>query len=99
MGKLYAKLDYAGYLLRLGRQEYDMPFLNRQDNRMIPNTFEGYSLSYLEDDTTPFQCGAGFVQRMKRRNSDTFVYMSEAAGVPEVKSGADGQRPARAAGW
>ena len=88
LGELYAKLDYAGYLLRLGRQEYDMPFLNRQDNRMIPNTFEGYSLSYLGGDATRFQCGAGFVQRMKKRNSDTFVYMSEAAGVPGAKRGA-----------
>jgi hypothetical protein len=88
LGELYAKLDYAGYLVRLGRQEYDMPFLNRQDNRMIPNTFEGYSLSYLGEDNPRFQYGVGYVQRMKSRNSDTFVYMSEAAGVPGVKRGA-----------
>ena len=50
LGELYAKLDYAGYLLRLGRQEYDMPFLNRQDTRMIPNTFEGYSFRFRGDD-------------------------------------------------
>jgi hypothetical protein len=29
LGELYAKLNYAGYWLKLGRQEYDMPFLNR----------------------------------------------------------------------
>jgi hypothetical protein len=55
---------------------------------MIPNTFEGYSLSFLGDDNSRFQYGIGYAQRMKRRNSDTFVYMSEAAGVPGVKRGA-----------
>jgi hypothetical protein len=88
LGELYAKFNYAGYWLKLGRQEYDMPFLNRQDSRMIPNTFEGYSLSFLGEGNSRFQYGVGYVQRMKRRNSDTFVYMSEAAGVPGVKRGA-----------
>lgn len=87
LGELYAKLNYAGYWLKLGRQEYDMPFLNRNDGRMIPNTFEGYSFSYLGEDNSRFQYGAGYVQRMKRRNSDSFVYMSEAAGVADVKRG------------
>ena len=87
LGELYAKFNYAGYWLKLGRQEYDMPFLNRNDGRMIPNTFEGYSFSYLGEDNSRFQYGAGYVQRMKKRNSDTFVYMSEAAGVADVKRG------------
>jgi len=87
LGELYAKLNYAGYWLKLGRQEYDMPFLNRNDGRMIPNTFEGYSFSYLGEDNSRFQYGAGYVQRMKRRNSDSFVYMSEAAGVADVNRG------------
>jgi hypothetical protein len=88
LGELYAKLNYAGYWLKLGRQEYDMPFLNRQDSRMIPNTFEGYSLSYLGEEGARFQCGAGYVHRMKKRNSDSFIYMSEAAGVFGVERGA-----------
>ena len=87
LGELYAKFNYAGYWLKLGRQEYDMPFLNRNDGRMIPNTFEGYSFSYLGEDKSRFQYGAGYVQRMKKRNSDTFVYMSEAAGVADVTRG------------
>ena len=64
-----------------------MPFLNRNDGRMIPNTFEGYTFSYFGEDNSRFQYGGGYVQRMKRRNSDTFVYMSEAAGVADVKRG------------
>lgn len=88
LGELYAKFNYAGYWLKLGRQEYDMPFLNRNDGRMIPNTFEGYSLSALGNNNPRFQYGGGYVQRMKKRNSDTFVYMSEAAGAPGTKGGA-----------
>ena len=87
LGELYAKFNYAGYWLKLGRQEYDMPFLNRQDSRMIPNTFEGYTFSYFGEENTRFQFGVGYVQRMKKRNSDRFVYMSEAAGVADVKRG------------
>ena len=88
LGELYAKFHYAGHWLKLGRQEYDLPFLNRNDGRMIPNTFEGYSLSALGDDNSRLQYGGGYVQRMKRRNSDTFVYMSEAAGALGTKRGA-----------
>ena len=88
LGELYAKFNYARHELKLGRQEYDLPFLNRQDNRMIPNTFEGYSLGAPAAENPHFQYGLGYVDKMKKRNSDTFIPMSEAAGVPDVTRGA-----------
>jgi hypothetical protein len=82
LGELYAQVNYARHLLKLGRQEYDLPFLNRQDNRMIPNTFEGYHLAAPVAENPHFQYGAGYIHKIKKRNSDTFIPMSEAAGTP-----------------
>jgi len=79
LGELYAQLNAFGHRARLGRQEYNMPFVNRQDNRMIPNTFEGYTLAATEHPK--YQYGGGYVAEMKKRNTDEFVPMSEAAGA------------------
>jgi len=88
LGELFAKLNYAQHELKLGRQEYNFPFVNRQDNRMIPNTFEGYSLERPSAEDTRFQYALGYVDKMKKRNSATFIPMSEAAGVPDIWRGA-----------
>ena len=86
VGEAYAQLNYAKQQVRLGRQEYNQPWVNLQDNRMIPNTFEGYGLSTPLAENPNLQYGLGYVDKMKKRNSDTFVSMSEAAGDA---SGAD----------
>jgi len=70
---------------RLFRQTFDLPFVNKQDNRMIPNTFEAYSLigrSVLKTDFI-----LSHVTRMKTRDSSDFEYMSEVAGVPDTSKG------------
>lgn len=70
---------------RLFRQTFDLPFVNKQDNRMIPNTFEAYSLigrSVLKTDFI-----LSHVTRMKTRDSSDFEYMSEVAGVPNTSKG------------
>jgi len=86
LGKAYAQINYARHQLKLGRQEYELPWVNAQDNRMIPNTFEGYSLTTPRAENPNLQYGLGYVDKMKKRNSDTFISMSEAAGDT---SGAD----------
>jgi hypothetical protein len=70
---------------RLFRQTFDLPFVNKQDNRMIPNTFEAYSLIGRSIGKTDFILS--HISRMKTRDSSDFEYMSEVAGVPNSSEG------------
>jgi hypothetical protein len=69
--------DYA--LLKGGRQRIDEGYLNPQDNRMLPNTFEAVTLSgalgWVRYDL-------GYVWAIKPRDSNDFISMSSQAGVP-----------------
>jgi hypothetical protein len=75
LGIANARLRYAGLELVGYRQYLDLPYVNRLDNRMTPNTFEALTLTKLEGR---FRFGAGYVWKIKRRTSETFVSMSEA---------------------
>jgi hypothetical protein len=51
---------------------------------MTPNTFEGYSFQGAyggKDGTEGLRYGAGYVTKIKDRNSDTFTWMSQDAGA------------------
>lgn len=63
---------------RLYRQTFDLPYVNRQDTRMLPITFEAYSL--FNESLKNSAIGLSHVTKMKRQNADEFIYMSEAAG-------------------
>jgi hypothetical protein len=64
---------FTGY-----RQLVNEPEVNPQDNRMTPNTFEGYTLAGQVGDVKYF---GGYLTKMKKRNSDAFVDMASAAGA------------------
>jgi hypothetical protein len=70
--------------LRLYRQDFEMPYINRQDNRMIPNTHEAYVLRYPGD---AIQWIAGHITKMKQRDSEKFVPMGEVAGAEGNNAG------------
>lgn len=70
---------------RVGRQSFDMPYLGRHDIRMVPNTFEAVAFGNRPGDG--FAYLGGYVDKIKRKNDDEFIPMSEAAGV---ESGNDG---------
>ena len=88
LGQIYGKVKLIGdNYLNLYRYQYDTPFLNSSDNRMIPNRFEGYTLTgtYGGEDGSPgLRYGFGYIDKIKLRDSDEFVSMSEAAGAPQV---------------
>ena len=65
--------------VKLFRQSINVPYVNRQDSRMAPNTFEAYTL--YNKDNNKFQYIVSQVEKMKKRNSDDFVSMTEAAGI------------------
>ena len=70
--------------VKVFRQTLNLPYLNKQDSRMIPNTFEAYS---LKQPYSSLKWGFGYVRKMKKRNSDKFEYMSQAAGFKGTHKG------------
>lgn len=90
LGELYADIRIVEDLnLYVGRKEYDTPFINRNDVRMTPNTFEAITLQgklTFDDENGSIKYGLGYFDTIKERNSDEFVSMAEDAGA-EVDRG------------
>jgi hypothetical protein len=79
LGQAYARLRWREHLATLYRQALDLPYVNGQDSRMTPNTFEGFVATGSEG---PVDYAAGHLLRMKRRNEEGFDSFSKVAGVP-----------------
>ena len=79
LGRAYGELKYAEYTATLYRQYIDTPYVNQQDNRMTPNTFEAYKITGKYDWV---QFSAAYIDAIKPRNANEFVSMSEQAGAP-----------------
>jgi hypothetical protein len=80
LGQAWAALRYEEYALLKGyRQRIDDGYVNPQDNRMVPNTFEAGTLSGKLDW---FQYDLGYVSAIKPRDSNEFIGMSQQAGAP-----------------
>jgi hypothetical protein len=85
LGEAFAALRYKDYVLAKGyRQEVTQGYINREDNRMTPNTFEGLTLG---GKAGPVEYLGGYLWKMKARNSDDFVFMSEQAGAAGSEDG------------
>jgi hypothetical protein len=79
LGEASAELRLTDTLsTKLYRQTFNLPYLNRNDSRMVPNTFEAYTLK--KKPAHGWALLASHVRQMKTRTSDDFVSMSEAAG-------------------
>jgi hypothetical protein len=98
LGEAYADIRIIDDLhLYVGRKEFDTPFINGDDSRMIPNTFEAITLQgrieFGNGGTDPskdgveheggsaLKFGVGYFDRIKPRNLDEFISMAEAAGT------------------
>ncbi|MFI4929268.1 MAG: OprD family outer membrane porin [Burkholderiales bacterium] len=77
LGEAFAAARVFGQTLTGYRQLIDRPYINPQDNRMVPNTFEAYTLSGSANDVS---YTGGYITKFKARQSDSFVWMSNAAG-------------------
>ncbi len=84
LGQAYLEFNWKGLIGRVYRQTLDLPYLNRDDIRMIPNTFEAYAIG-RKNSTFDFM--VGYVDKFKRRNSEDFISMGEAAGVDGSDTG------------
>jgi outer membrane porin, OprD family len=79
-GEAWAALRYKDYAVLKGyRQRIDEGYVNPQDNRMIPNTFEALTLSGTLDWV---RYDVGYLWNIKPRDSNDFISMSRQAGAP-----------------
>ena len=85
LGLAWAQLKASPATATIYRQELHLPFIHANDSRLIPNTFEAYQIEVKPLEFLRF--GLGYVARIKLRNGDTFIPMSEAAGAPQVNRG------------
>jgi hypothetical protein len=85
LGEAWAKLKYEEHVLTGYRQLIDLGYVNPYDGRMAPNTFEG---AMLNGTFGWLDYSAGYLARMKPRNEDEFISMSEAAGAGRTHEGA-----------
>ena len=96
LGQLYAKLRLGGRrYVTLGRREFSTPYVNRQFNRMTPNTFEAIALkgSFTPLRRQKFDYEVGYLSKVKLRNSDTFIPMSQAVPFATEDAGRCWRRP------
>jgi len=84
LGQAYVRATLGEQVITLGQQRYDLPYLNGNDSRMIPNTFEGYS---IDGRWSHGRFVIGYVDEIKPRASDDFIPMSRALGVTDADKG------------
>ena len=63
-----ARMRLLGQEVVLGRQLVKTPYINPQDNRMIPNTVEGVVLTRPTDKAEAFDYGVGYLWGFKARD-------------------------------
>ena len=85
LGQAWAKVKIEPAIVTLFRQALQLPFINGNDSRMIPNTFEAYQLE--AEPWKDLRLNVGYVAGMKPRTSADFEPMSNIAGVPQVNRG------------
>jgi len=78
LGQIYGRVQLGDQEIRGGRQLVDTPLINPQDNRMVPNTFEGATLVSLPDADRLYDYAVGYLWTIKPRDSNDFISMSEA---------------------
>jgi hypothetical protein len=78
LGQIYGRAQIFDQEFRGGRQLVDTPLINPQDNRMVPNTYEGITLVSLPDKDRSYDYAAGYLTQVKQRDSNKFISMSDA---------------------
>ncbi len=85
LGQLYGEFKFTDKIFAaIGAKAYNTPYINANDVRMTPNTFEGatvYGTLGGDQGEPAFRFGGGYISKIKQKNDDEFVPMSEAAGV------------------
>jgi outer membrane porin, OprD family len=84
-GEAWGAVRYKDYAVLKGyRQLVNLGYVNPQDNRMTPNTFEAVTLG---GKASWVEYMVGYLWAIKTRNADDFIDMSAAAGVKRQHDG------------
>jgi len=75
---LYLSYKRSGFQAVLGRQKFNTPFLNEQDNRMRPNIFSGLKLAY---ENTHWQTTLAWFNQVTMRGTVDWYSVEESFGV------------------
>ena len=70
----------------IGRKAFNSPYINKNDTRMTPNTFELAMVQGVlgnPNESGQWKFGLGYVDEIKTKTSEIFVSMSDAAGAPD----------------
>jgi len=98
LGQAWGELTVGKTTARLFRQKIDTPFLNFRDNKMIPFTYEAYTLE--NRDVPGLLATVSYVTKLKRWNSTEFVALGTDAGYetesPMTFGGLDWTSPGKA---
>ena len=84
IGQVYGRIQIIDQEIRGGRMLVDTPLINPQDNRMVPNTFEGVQLVSLPDKDRWYDYAVGYLWTIKPRDSNDFIPMSDALAGPDA---------------
>ena len=77
-GEAWGALKFQDYIMVKGyRQLVDQGYINPADNRMTPNTFQGVT---VVGKVGWMEYQGGYLWKIKPRNADEFISMSEQAG-------------------
>lgn len=80
-----AKARFSKTSLRVGDQQFTMPFLISSPARMFPSTFRGYYIQSKEIDNVALHLG--YIDRINKRNSSNYESLSVASPNGRFKSG------------
>jgi hypothetical protein len=78
IGQAYFQLKFAEQVFTGYRQWVNQPEVNPQDNRMTPNTFEGYTIA---GEVAGVDYFLGYLTKMKTRNAEHFRDFATVAGA------------------
>ena len=84
LGEAYAELKFDDFEVTAFRREMDLPYINKEDIRQVPITHESYMIGRRG---TGRDFAIGHVTQIKKRDEDSFISMSEAAGVADKDKG------------
>lgn len=91
-GQGFLEMRYGeDHNLTLYRQIVDLPYVNKADTRMTPNTFEAYLVRGQATEIRwlgEIHYVAGWIARIRKRDESRFQSMSEAAGAKSRETGA-----------
>lgn len=87
LGQLYGEIKLVDNMfIDLYRKEYNTPYINKDDTRMVPNTFEAYTFTGKvggQEGSPEARFGAGYFTKMKPKDFQDFHSMSRQLGVEE----------------